>query len=154
MERVVDDKPTWFVETVNDIGARAGHAYEDYPEKVTFGNGTRKYRKHDLKSYNGVLHVACKAPRSQRVPDNGRNPRRPLTDILAVFDEKSTAMTYSDLVAMLGKADALADIEQYYKDRRLDYPWEEEPEEVLKVIKRKSNSPISSNKTKDQLDEP
>lgn len=122
VERNVNSMPTWFIETTKDIGGRAGAAYEKYPEKVEFGDSSRKYRKRDLDKFEKVLHVGCKAPFSRREPKDSRKPRRLLTDVLALFDGKNTPMTYSDLVAMLGPADALYKIERYYDTRSMRYP--------------------------------
>jgi len=104
------------------------------------GEGNRKYRKKDFNSYEGVVHVACKPPLTRTIVKNKDcKPRRPLTDILAVIDGKNTWITYSDLTAICGKDDALVDIEEYYDDRELEYPWDVPPKRTLKVIERKES---------------
>ena len=107
---------------------------------MQLGQGTRKYRKSDLFLYGGIIHVGCKAVKTQMVPKDGRKPRRPLTDILAKFDGKPTPMVYSDLVAIIGAADASEDVAMYYGERKLKCPWNEPPERRLKVVESDESS--------------
>lgn len=43
-------------------------------------------------------------------------------------------MTYSDLVAMRGKAEAIFLLEKYYDDRGLEYPWDVKPKRYIAVF--------------------
>lgn len=141
VETEVNGLPYCDIRTADELGGQASKAYlENFDEKVMVGEGNRKYRKKDFDSYEGVVHVACKPPLTRTIVKNkDRKPRRPLTDILAVIDGKNTWITYSDLTAICGKDDALVDIEEYYDDRELEYPWDVPPKRTLEVIERKES---------------
>ena len=63
-------------------------------------------------------------------------------------------MTFGDSVNMHGKTDAVADKEDYYDERDVDvYPRDEEPEEVLKVVKSKGLEKKNKTNDDDQEDE-
>lgn len=142
VETEVNGLPYCEVRTADEVGGKASKAYlNEFDGKVMVGEGTRKYRKKDGEnSYKGVIHVACKPPLTRTIgKDKDRKPRRPLTDIFAHIDDEETWITYSDLTTMCGKVDALADIEEYYDDRGLEYPWDVPPKRVLEVVEEKKS---------------
>ena len=142
VETEVNGLPYCEPRTVDEVGGQASKAYlNEFDGKVMVGEGTRKYRKKDGEnSYGGVIHVACKPPLTRTIgKDKDRKPCRPLTDIFALIDDEKTWITYSDLTTMCGKVDALADIEEYYDDRGLEYPWDVPPKRILEVVEEKKS---------------
>ena len=141
VETEVNGLPYCNIQTANELEGQASKAYlENFDKKVMVEEGNQKYHKKNFNSYEGVVHVACKPPLIRMIVKNKDcKPRHPLIDILAVIDGKNTWITYSDLTAICEKDDALVNIEEYYDDRELKYPWDVPPKRTLKVIERKKS---------------
>lgn len=103
---------TCLAQTGDEVGGSASRAYLDWAQCVVVGDDARKYRKKDGSKFGEIKHVACKPAHIRTIPkDPNRQSRRPLIDVYATFDSKDVWMTYSDLVSMLGKGEALFLIE-------------------------------------------
>lgn len=135
------------VMTAEEIGLDAAEAYHNHTELVVDVNGgnTRTvYRRRDKAKFGGVLHVACKGHDRKIIPleETSKKPPRPPTDVEIMYDIAKAWVTFSQLVTLCGRNDALSYITAYYVRFKETPPWEKQPRLILKVIEdnRPSNA--------------
>ena len=148
VECLVNNRPTCVVQTAGEIGRRTSDAYLNWDQCVTVGEDARKYRRKDVGMVQGIIHVACKPAYTRTLPkDPSRKSRRPLTDVYVLFNGEKVWMTFSDLVCMQGKTDTEFDMERYYNQRGMQYPWDVPAKRIITVQETPSYQKVANAST-------
>ena len=92
----------------------------------------KKYRRKDAEKYNNIIYIAYK-PVYIRIKSRNKNykSRRSLTNVYTIISGQNIWIISFNLIVILRKTDAWANIKKYYNNRLEEYFWKIPPKRVL-----------------------